>query len=63
MGCVIVEGDSLALFTALKISPGTLYTVNVKAYKAYKITSLDQKISTIVCVFYEKRQLKMHYNL
>ena len=33
MCCVIVEGDSLALSTALKNSPGTLYPVYVTAYK------------------------------
>ena len=33
MGCVIVEGDSLALFTALKIFQGALYPVYVTAYK------------------------------
>ena len=33
MGCFI---DSLALFKALKNSPGTLYPVYVTAYKSYK---------------------------
>ena len=33
MGFVIVEGDSLVLFTALKFFQGTLYPVYVTAYK------------------------------
>ena len=37
MGCVIVERDSLALFTALKILQGTLYPLYVTAHKVYKI--------------------------
>ena len=41
MGCVIVEGDSLALVTALKIVQGTLYQLYLTAYKM--VTSLVLK--------------------
>ena len=40
MGCVILEGDSIAIITALKISPRTFYPVYVTAYTAYKICHL-----------------------
>ena len=37
MECVIVEGDSLALFTTLKILQEMFYPLYVTAYKVYKI--------------------------
>ena len=36
--CAFVEGDFVALFTALKILQGTLYPVYATAYKGYKIS-------------------------
>ena len=46
MGCVIVEGDSLELFAALKILQGTLYSVYATAYSLFL-----KKVSAIVCAY------------
>ena len=50
MGCVIVEGDSSAHFTALKNSPRNVIFGISTAYKAYKICHLH-------CLKKEKPQL------
>ena len=57
MGCVIVGGDSLALFTALKKSKQGYIRYTLQLIKS--ITSLVlKKANAIVCVFYEKRRPK-----
>ena len=57
MGYVIVEGDSLALFTALKNSPRNVIFDILTAYKAYKIGHFvglkKRNATTIVVSFYE----------
>ena len=60
MGCVIVGGDSLALFTALKKSKEGYIRYTLQLIKLIKsVTSLVlKKANAIVCVFYEKRRPK-----
>ena len=41
MGCVVVEGDSLALFTSLKMLQGTLYPVGKHTLQLIKVIKLS----------------------
>ena len=55
MGCVIIGGDFLALFTALKNNPRNVLFGIPTAYKAYKIghfVGLKKATATVV-FFYE----------
>ena len=67
MGFVIVDGDSLALFTALKNSPRNVISgiagisgISVTPYKAYKICHFVglKKSKYYSHLFLQKRRLK-----
>ena len=66
MGYVIVEDDSLALFTALKNPPRNVISGIPTAYKAYKIcpsVGFKKKANTVVVSFYERADSKQKHHL
>ena len=53
MGCVIVEGDTLALFTALKNSPRNIVSGGIPTtYKVYEFSYFTQ-FFIVLCHFVE----------